>query len=319
MISQTQLENTTPPPLLEVKNLSLSFTQFTKGLRQTRLNVITSLNLTIKRGEIVAVVGASGSGKSLLASAVLGILPKNTRLSGAIYYDGEVLTAKKQMNLRGKKIALIPQTVNSLDPLMKTGKQVRAAVKIGNKKVVQREVFTKMQLESDVENLYPFQISGGMARRVLAATAMVSGAELVIADEPTPGLDESVLNETINHIRQLADEGRGVMFITHDISTALKVADKVAVFYAGTAMVEVANVSDFTSGGERLRHPFTKALWRALPQTIFLPIEGSQPLANDLPHGCLFAPRCPLATEICRENRPEFKALRGGMVRCFHA
>ncbi|NEU30950.1 ABC transporter ATP-binding protein [bacterium LRH843] len=311
-------ETSTKAPLLEVRDLSVSFTGYTKGLRQRSVEVISGLNLTISCGEIVAVVGASGSGKSLLASSILGILPENASMKGEILYNGEELTLEKQFNLRGKEITLIPQTVNSLDPLMKTGKQVQASVKIGNKKETQREVFNKVHLETEVENLYPFQISGGMARRVLAATAMVSSSQLVIADEPTPGLDEKVLNETVNHLRRLADEGRGIMFITHDIMTALKVADRVAVFYAGTT-IEIANVSDFSGRGEHLRHPYTKALWRALPQNDFIPIEGSQPLAAELPAGCLFEPRCPHATSLCKEIRPDFNHVRKGYVRCFHA
>ena len=108
------------------------------------------------------------------------------------------------------------------------------------------------------------------------------------------------------------------MIITHDIDFALKVADKIAVFYAGTT-VETAPVSDFSGKGENLRHPYTKALWRALPQNEFVPIKGSQPLANDLPSGCPFAPRCELATSECLEGMPAEKRIRGGMVRCLYA
>src|SRR5690606_36912325 len=115
-----------------------------------------------------------------------------------------------------------------------------------------------------VGDRYPFELSGGMARRVLVSTAMASKAKLVIADEPTPGLDERALSETIRYIKQMADDGKGILFITHDISTALMIADKVAVFYAGLT-VEIANKEDFIGDGKYLRHPYTKALWSALP------------------------------------------------------
>jgi len=157
-----------------------------------------------------------------------------------------------------------------------------------------------------------------MARRVLVSMAVVSEASVVIADEPTPGLDAEVIKEAAASFRELADNGSGVMVITHDIDFALKVADKIAVFYAGT-MVEIAPVSDFSGKGEKLRHPYTRALWRALPQNEFIPIKGSQPLANDLPRGCPFAPRCELASSACSEEMPEEKSIRGGMVRCLYA
>lgn len=150
------------------------------------------------------------------------------------------------------------------------------------------------------------------------ATAAISGARLIIADEPTPGLHPEVVQETLDHLRELAGDGRGVMLITHDIETALKIARRIAVFYAG-ATVEVAPVEDFRGGGEALRHPYTRALWSALPQNSFVPIPGFQPHPDALPPGCLFEPRCPLRTHRCAAARPEARVLRGGMVRCFHA
>jgi peptide/nickel transport system ATP-binding protein len=201
---------------------------------------------------------------------------------------------------------------------MRVGKQVRNAVSEGDPAAVQREVFKRYRLDTRVERLFPFQLSGGMARRVLVATALVSGARLLIADEPTPGLDPIVLEEALGHFRELTNEGRAVMFITHDIETALKIADRIAVFYAGTT-VEVAPVKDFYGDGVNLRHPYSKALWRALPQNEFQPVPGSQPLPNCLPPGCLFAPRCSMATSECELVQPRIRTLRGGMVSCIHA
>ncbi|WP_373895075.1 ABC transporter ATP-binding protein [Virgibacillus sp. CBA3643] len=256
-------------PLLEVRNFSLSFRQYKKGLRETTMQVIRRLDMTIHEGEIVAVIGASGSGKSLLANAVLGVLPENATLSGVLNYKGEQLTREKSGELRGREISLIPQSVNALDPLIKTGKQVRTAIHHGDKKAKQRAIFQKIGLPEEAESRYPFELSGGMARRVLAATAMVSSANLIIADEPTPGLDPEALYETVQHIKKLAHTGKGVMFITHDIDTALQIAGRVVVMNEGET-VETANVSYFTGKGEKLAHPYTRALWNALPQNEFV-------------------------------------------------
>lgn len=305
-------------PILEVENLSISFQQYTAGFKQKNVQVISNLTVGLEAGEILAVVGASGSGKSLLAHAILGILPDNANISGEINYAGERLTSAKQENLRGTEIALIPQSVNYLDPLMRVGDQVRTSVRKGNAVESQRAVFERLHLQGHVEKMYPFQLSGGMARRTLLSTAIVSHAKVIIADEPTPGLDPVVMKEALSHFREFADNGSAVMLITHDIESALTIADKIAVFYAGTT-VEVAPVADFTGDGKALRHPYTKALWRALPQNEFTPIPGSQPHPDALPPGCLFAPRCPIATSECSEARPEMRELRGGMVRCIHA
>ncbi|MCL6634374.1 MAG: ABC transporter ATP-binding protein [Peptococcaceae bacterium] len=305
-------------PLLEVRRLSLSFNQYTSGLRRRSLKVINDLNVEIEPGEILAVVGSSGSGKSLLAHAVLGILPGNACLAGTMRYAGEDLTPERQAELRGREIALVPQSVNFLDPLMRVGVQVRAAARNGNAVEIQRRVFARYRLSLKDEGLFPFQLSGGMARRVLVAAAAVSGARLIIADEPTPGLHPQVVEETLNHMRELASEGCAVMLITHDIEAALKTAHRIAVFYAGTT-VEVAPVKDFSGDGAALRHPYTRALWRALPQNGFEPVPGFQPPPHALPPGCPYEPRCSQSTRRCAAALPEDRELRGGMVRCFHA
>jgi peptide/nickel transport system ATP-binding protein len=303
---------------LEIQDLSISFTKYTKGLRQETTQVIHNLNVSIDKGEIVAVVGSSGSGKSLLAHAILGILPGNATMKGRIVYDGQELTEQRKADLRGTEIVIVPQSVKFLDPLMKIGSQVQTSVRKKNAITAQKKIFEKYRLQPFVEKLFPFQLSGGMARRVLVSMAVVSEANVIIADEPTPGLDAEVLKEAEVSFRELADNGSAVMIITHDIEFALKTADKIAVFYAGTT-VEVAPVADFSGKGENLRHPYTKALWRALPQNEFIPIKGSQPLANDLPKGCPFAPRCEHATPDCSKEMPEEKIVRGGMVRCLYA
>ncbi|MCR8631538.1 ABC transporter ATP-binding protein [Paenibacillus radicis (ex Xue et al. 2023)] len=304
--------------LLKVNDLCVGFTQYISLLRQKRLQVIHNLEFAVDAGEVVAVIGSSGSGKSILAHAVLGILPSNAHVSGNIYFGGEELTPSRQDKLRGSEIALIPQSVQYLDPLMRVGKQVRHSVKTGDPVKAQRAIFGRYGLKAEVETMFPFQLSGGMARRVLVSTATVSGARLVIADEPTPGLDAASIKEALGQLRELADQGCAVMLITHDIESALTISDRIAVLYAGTT-VEIANREDFSGKGEQLRHPYTQALWRALPHNEFVPIPGSQPLSGAVPAGCAFAPRCPLAVQACMESLPQARELRDGMVRCIHA
>ena len=303
--------------LLEIHDLSVSFRMYDGALEQKDLQVISDLHLTVRPGEIVAVAGSSGSGKSLLASAILGILPGNATVKGHIHYKGKELTPEMQAKLRGTEIALVPQSVAFLDPLMKVGKQVD-----GHKKPYpaekRRGLFRRFSLPEKTEQLYPFQLSGGMARRVLVSTALITDAQLIIADEPTPGMSLVQALEALQMFRELADEGKAVILITHDIDLAFEFADRVAVFYAGTT-VETAPVVDFKIGPDSLRHPYSKALWRALPQNGFQPIDGFQPYAGNLPKGCLFAPRCPYATEQCLNQVPPIREIRGGEVRCFHA
>lgn len=300
--------------ILEVRNLSVAFLRYGRGLEQKEINVISDLNITVRAGEILAVAGSSGSGKSLLAHAILGLLPNNARVAGEMLYCDRKLDEKQQKKLRGKEIALVPQSVEYLDPLMQVGQQV---IGVNGCRDKQSAVFKKYGLADSVKKMYPFQLSGGMARRVLVSTAVIGGAKLIIADEPTPGLSKEMAQTAMGHFRSLADEGRGVILITHDLDLALAYADRIAVFYAGTT-VELAEAEDFRSGMEALRHPYSKALWRAMPQNGFQPIEGSQPYAENLPKGCLFAPRCPQRTKTC-EQRPLMRPLRGGEVSCNHA
>jgi peptide/nickel transport system ATP-binding protein len=318
MIRKREVKNVSEE-ILNVSNISISFLQYTRGLRQNLLKVITDLTLNISSGEVIAVLGSSGSGKSLLAHAILGILPKNAQLSGEIKYKGEILDQKRKEELRGKEIALIPQSVNFLDPLMKVSDQVIGEVEDEEdkkrKKAHQREVFEKYGLSEEVDDLYPFQLSGGMARKVLVSTALLTNPKLVIADEPTPGLDDKAIEETLSHIRKMADDGVGVLLITHDINAALKVADKVAIFYSGY-VIEIANVGDFSGDGERLKHPYTHALYNALPQNGFKLYKGHQPLHGEIPVGCVFNSRCPHPTESCVMVNPDLMENGGTYVRC---
>lgn len=307
--------------LLKVENLSLSFVQYTAGLRQTELKVISNLSIEAHSGEILAIVGSSGAGKSLLAHAILGILPSNSKLEGKIHYKGKELTQRRKEELRGKEIALIPQSVTYLDPLMKVSSQVIGACKEKEeeaRKKLQKKIFQRYNLKPEVNKMFPHELSGGMTRRVLVSTAVISSAKLVIADEPTPGLDEKTLNETLNYLREMAEKGCAVLLITHDIEAALKISNKIAVFYAGTVL-EVANIEDFTGNGEKLRHPYTQALWNALPQNKFQAIKGHQPVQDEVVDGCIFYERCSKKNGLCSEGIPQLRQVNGGTVRCNNA
>lgn len=311
------MEHIQNPSVLEVRDLSVSFQMQDGIFGQKMLQVISELNIKVHAGEILAIAGSSGSGKSLLASAVLGILPENAVVSGEVRYNGQMLTNELQRQLRGTQIALVPQSIEFLDPLMRAGAQAD-----GHRKPYptqkRRKFFRRLDLPENTENCYPFQLSGGMVRRVLVSTALITDAQLIIADEPTPGMSVAQAAEALKIFREMADDGKSIVLITHDIDLAFAFADRIAVFYAGT-VVETARAQDFQAGPDALRHPYSKALWRALPQNDFEPAEGFQPYAGNLPKGCLFAPRCSHRTPQCEEEVPPVRTLRNGEVRCFYA
>lgn len=300
--------------VLKVDDLVISFDMYEKGFRKKKLEVIHSLSLNVKAGEIVAVVGSSGSGKSLLASAILGLLPKNANTSGEISYMGEPLDSRLRKEILGREVAYIPQSVDYLDPVMKVGHQV---VGVHGTKQRQQELFSQYQLPKGTDKRYPFQLSGGMARRVLISSALMGEPKLIVADEPTPGLSVDMALEILQDFRKIADNGAAILLITHDIDLAFHVADRISVFYAGT-IVETAPTKDFIAGKDALRHPYSKAFIDALPQNDFHAISGTQPYAGNLPSGCLFAERCPYRDDSCGGEIP-MRIVRNGEVRCNHA
>ena len=316
MLKVTEVE--VAEDLLKVENLAVSFRKYQTHLQEGFEQVLTGADIAVKEGEIVAVVGASGSGKSILASAILGILPDHAVVSGRIDFKGQALTAKQQKIWRGKEIAWIPQSIQALDPLMKTGRQAQAVIKSGDKRTRQQRVFRKLGLSDEAGYCYPFQLSGGMARKALVSTAILSEAKLIIADEPTSGMDSETLHEFLYMLKNLAQEGRGVLVITHDLEAALAIADRVAVFYGGQTL-EIANASDFAAQGELLRHPYTKALWNALPQNDFMLYSITESQRASKEGGCVFQENCPAANPLCTNKQPRLKQLKDGMVRCFHA
>ncbi len=255
-------------PILSVENLSVSFQRYGRGLSRVELCAVRDLSLRVEPGQLAAVVGESGSGKSLLAHAILHILPRNAQVSGTIRYDGLLLTSRRAEELRGREIALIPQGITCLDPMMKVGPQVRRGRNDPETRARCRQVLARFGLGPEVEDLYPFELSGGMARRVLIACAVMEQPRLIVADEPTPGLDPKTARRILGHLRELAQGGTGVLLITHDLELALSAADKITVFREGRAVDEVPAAAFQT--GEGLDHPYTRALWRAMPKHEFL-------------------------------------------------
>ncbi|EFG34069.1 MULTISPECIES: ATP-binding cassette domain-containing protein [Fusobacterium] len=251
--------------ILEVKNLNIGFNMYDKLLNQKLHQMVFDLNVTIKKGEILAIAGSSGSGKSLMAHAILGILPKNTVVSAEIKFKNEIVDENRLSQLRGKEITFVPQSIAYLDPLMTIEDQLMR--KDINKqdffKVMDTLGFTKADLGK-----YPFQLSGGMARRVLIANTILSKADLIIADEPTPGLSLDLAIEVLNHFRNMANDGKGILLISHDIDLVCNIADRMSIFYGGH-ILETLNTKDFLKGEKYIRHPLTKAFWKALPQNDF--------------------------------------------------
>lgn len=258
--------------LLQVEGLSVSFRMYREeergirgffGAKREEVEVICDLSISVHEGEMVAVVGASGSGKTLLADSIMGMFEPNALVSGTIWFDGAMQTAESLAALRGSQIAFVPQSVSALDPLMRVGRQVRGA---GGSRERQEGLFERYGLGPEVARMYPHELSGGMARRVLLCCALMGEPKLLIADEPTPGLDPKLAKRALADLRALADEGAGVLLITHDLGLALEVADRVAVFRDGTVVEETA-ASSFLDPS-KLRHPFSKELWHAMPENM---------------------------------------------------
>ena len=306
------MDKTTNKEILKVKDLSISFTQY-NGLKKETTQAIYNLNVSVHEGEIVAVVGASGSGKSLLAHSILGILPYNANQNGEIYFCGNLLTEEEKKKERGKNIALIPQSVSYLNPLIKIGSQIRKGDNslLAKKKCL--DILKKYNLDEKVANMYPFQLSGGMIRRVLISTAVYSSPKLILADEPTPGLDPRTLNHISEHFQELANDGIGILIITHDLDIALKIANRIVVFYDGIT-IEDLSTNDFSSI-DNLNHPYTKALFHAMPQNGFHSFSLDSSSKKSEKKGCSFYNNCSHANLKCLDDIP-WRKTNSGFVRC---
>lgn len=312
----------TPPPVLRVEHLSVRFAM--PGGRF--VEAVTDASFDLGPGQCLALVGESGCGKSVLASALLGLLPGNAETSGSARLAGgpDVLAADERTlarAVRGRRIGLVPQspaahltpvrtirahleeTVRELAPVPK------AALRGAAEAAAARAAFPASHLDH-----HPHQLSGGLAQRAATALALVGDAPLLLADEPTTGLDRELVHRTVDELRShTRGTGRALLLITHDLAAAERIADTVAVMYAGR-IVELAPATPFF-GAPGPRHPYARGLLDALPERAFTPIPGAPPELGALPPGCAFAARCPSADRDCRARLP---LLTEG-VACHHA
>ena len=294
---------------------------------------VRNVSLELHRGEVLALVGESASGKSTVALATLGLLPSNAEVEGDVFYDGVPLSAMDSDELRhihGEEIAIIVQDAQSaLTPTLPVGQQVaelfQAHRGLSERDANAAAVETLSRVLPDAASVaksYPFQLSGGMAQRVLISMAMALEPAVIIADEPTSSLDLGVRQETLRWLEQMRDDHDvAVLLITHDLGVVARLADRVEVMYAG-AIVESADVRTLF---REPKHPYTFGLLSSLPGGAVaarrLPtMRGQPPDLSSLPPECPFLPRCNKATSTCRaEPAPRLEEFdRGHMLACYN-
>jgi peptide/nickel transport system ATP-binding protein len=290
--------------------------------------VVDGVSFTVAPGEVVALVGESGCGKSLTALALLGLLPGAASMArGRIVLDGVDLAAlpeRQLRRLRGNRLSIIFQEpMASLDPLSTIGAQIAEAWRLhrrGSRSEARARahlMLAAVGIPDPEQRLdqYPHQLSGGMCQRVMIAIALICGPPVLVADEPTTALDVTIQAQILDLMKQLvAERGTGIVLITHDMGVVADIADTVAVMYAGR-IAEIAPVRDLFA---RPQHPYTALLLGSLPRGDLKPkqllttIEGSVPQAAEFGAGCRFAGRCALAADRCRREAPPLIAREAG-------
>jgi peptide/nickel transport system ATP-binding protein len=298
--------------------------------------VVDGLSLSVDQGEIVALVGESGCGKSLSALAILRLLPEAVTLAGGrIMLEGRDLSgldARSMAGVRGRSASIIFQEPTaSLDPLMTVGDQIAEALTAHGKMSKQealrraRDMIVSIGISDPDRRLgqYPFELSGGMCQRIMIAIALICGPRLLIADEPTTALDVTIQAQILHLIKELVSaRGTSVLLITHDMGVVAEMADRVAVMYAGR-MAETATVDDLFRAP---KHPYTALLLASIPHAGQAPksrlatIEGTVPRPSADDAGCRFASRCPLAEDRCRGVAPPLVDHGGGhLAACWRS
>jgi len=304
--------------LVEIRNLDVRFRS------RGTVHAITDLSLTLRQGETLALLGESGSGKSVTMRTLLALLPpKRTEIAGAIRVAGQdvmALRGKALRAFRGAVASMIFQDpALALDPVYTVGAQIAEAVMrhkgVGRTEAmtVALEMLTRVRIPSPERRLkaYPHELSGGMRQRVMIALALACRPQLLLADEPTTALDATVQIQVLLLLRELQREfGMGMIFVTHDIGVAVEVSERIAVMYAGE-IVEEGTTREIMADP---RHPYTRGLLAANLHDVprgqrLASIPGSPPALENRPSGCSFAPRCPVARPECRTTRPPRVAL----------
>jgi peptide/nickel transport system ATP-binding protein len=300
--------------VLDVDNLTVEFPT-DDGVVQA----VRGVSYQLRRGDSMGIVGESGSGKSVTSMAIMGLLPKTARIKGSVKLHGQELVGRSEKaytDLRGNKIAMIFQDpLTSLNPVYTVGVQIGEAIQAHHdtsKKAARDRSIELLKMvgipypEQRVDN-YPHEMSGGMRQRVVIAIAMANNPDVIIADEPTTALDVTVQAQVLEALEAAREEtGAAMVLITHDLGVIAGHADRVCVMYAGK-LVEKGSIDDVFY---QPRMPYSLGLLGSLPRLDetgrerLTPIVGSPPSLLNLPAGCPFIPRCPLAQDVCEHEEP---------------
>jgi peptide/nickel transport system ATP-binding protein/oligopeptide transport system ATP-binding protein len=320
--------------LLKIQNLKTYFYE-----RKGVIKAVQDVDIHLFQGETLALVGESGSGKTVTALSIMRLVPPPGRiLSGTVEFRNQnllLLTEKEMTSIRGKEIGLILQDPGSaLNPVIPVGLQISEVLKAhfdlkrNEARSQAYKIMEKVQLPN-VENLYkmyPHQLSGGLKQRVLIAIALACKPSLLIADEPTTALDVSIQSQILSLLKDLKKQFHlSLLLITHDLSIVSEMADWVAVMYAGRIIEQASTYNLYMNP----LHPYTRALMDAVPRIGFSkdqqnksiePLSGTVPDMMNLPAGCPFHPRCPIAENICSKDNPPKKIInKRHYVICFKA
>ena len=315
--------------ILEIKNMHTYFYPDNGVVKS-----VDGVDIELKEGSTLGIVGESGSGKSVTALSVMGLLMGTTGkvVDGEIILDGKDITHlsdEERRKIRGNQISMIFQEpMTSLNPVMKIGDQIVEAIRMhqDKSKAEARKMAVEMLKKTGLPRAermvdeYPFQLSGGQRQRVMIAMALVCNPKILIADEPTTALDVTIQAQIIDLMNHLKEEiGTSIIFITHDLGVVAETCDDVVVMYCGR-VVEKGNVYDIF---DRTAHPYTEGLLNSIPKLgqhveELASIPGNVPNPKYMPKGCKFAPRCPYATDRCREEEPGFFDVGDGhLSRCW--
>jgi peptide/nickel transport system ATP-binding protein len=312
--------------LLDIRNLAVEY-----HTDDAVIYAVNNINLTIKKGETIGLVGETGAGKTTIAKSILRILqsPPAKLISGEIFFEGTDLmrlSVREMRKIRGNKIAMIFQDpMTALNPIEKVGYQIAETIKLHNKIRKQEaerracDMLEMVGIPMDRFEEYPHQFSGGMKQRVVIAMALACNPGLLLADEPTTALDVTIQAQVLDMMQSLKKRlGTSVVLITHDLGVVAGFCDSVAVVYAGEIVERgtVTDIFDFAT------HPYTLGLFGSLPklgarERRLKPIKGLMPDPTNLPMGCRFYERCPNATDKCAETAPkDIEIAPGHFVKC---
>ncbi|MDV2686815.1 ABC transporter ATP-binding protein [Alkalihalophilus lindianensis] len=304
-------------------------------MEHSEVKAVDGVTFDVPKGKTLGIVGESGSGKSITSLSILRLIQKPGKVvGGEILFKGEDLLSKTEAQMRkirGNEISMIFQEpMTSLNPVYTVGQQIGESFQIheglGKRKAIERsiEMLKLVGIPSPEKRVhqYPYELSGGMRQRVMIAMALACNPELLIADEPTTALDVTIQAQILELMKDLQDRlGMSIIMITHDLGVVAETCDYVAVMYCGK-VVEYASINDLFKNP---RHPYTVGLLKSLPRhdidvdgEELSVIKGSVPSPADMPKGCRFAPRCPFASDICRERLPDLEEdENGNQIRCW--